>query len=101
ANWNERAEPAVLALRLLQLRVLLHQLLQTEARELYRNLGIFPISLALVDGSFAIFGMPDLLSGAESAPAAGLLDRHLRQAELLPPRREEFGNVVDRVVCLA
>ena len=41
--------PRAAALCLLQLGVLFYQLLQTEARELYRNLGIFTLSFALVD----------------------------------------------------
>src|SRR5678815_3563110 len=40
-----------------QLGILLHQLLQTEARELYRNLGIFTFSFALVHRAFAIFAV--------------------------------------------
>src|ERR1039458_10073727 len=88
------------ALRLLQLRVPLHQLLQTEARKLYRNLGVFPISFALIDGPFPIFRVLDLLSGMESPPAFGLLGRHFRNLELLAPRSKELGNVVDGVVAL-
>src|SRR5882757_10067215 len=88
------------ALRPLQLRVLLYQFLQTEARELYRNLRIFPISFALIDRSLAVFRMLDLLSRTESAPARGLLDRELWPLELLATGCEELGDIVDRVVVL-
>src|SRR5581483_173835 len=89
------------ALRSFQLRVLLHQLLQTETRELYRNLGIFPISFALIDRAFAIFWVANLLAGPEAFLAGGRLNRNLGQRELLPPRGKKLGNVVDRVVGLA
>ena len=81
-----------------QLRVLLYQLLQSEARELYRNLGIFTFSFALIDRAFAIFGMADFLPGAESFLALWLFYGHFGKAELLSPRGEELGNVVDGVV---
>ena len=51
---------------LLQLRVLLDQLLQSEPRELYRNLGVFPISFSLVDRALAIFRMANALARAET-----------------------------------
>src|ERR1035441_4506666 len=44
--------------------------------------------------------MLDLLSGTESALAAGRLDRQFGNAELLAARGEELGNVIDRVVAL-
>src|SRR5258706_15966590 len=75
-------------LRPFQLGVLLHQLLQTEARELYRNLGIFPISFALIDRSFAIFRVLDLLSGTKSALAGRLFDRQFRDVKFLSARGE-------------
>src|ERR1700679_748600 len=71
------------SLRALQLRILLHQLLQAEARKLYSNLGFFAFSFSLVDRSFAIFGMANLLAGPESAPSGGLFDRGFRQGKLL------------------
>src|SRR5882757_2554295 len=86
------------SLRAFQLRVLLHQLLQTEARELYRNLCIFPISFALIDRPFAVFRMLDLLSGTKSALARGLFHRQLRDMELLAAGGKKLGNVVDGVV---
>src|SRR6266852_8487637 len=89
------------ALDSLQLRILLHQLLQTEARELYRNLGIFTFSFALVDGAFAIFRMANFLSRAEALSAFGLFDRQFGDAELLASRGEKVGNVLNRVVGLA
>src|ERR1700704_1089332 len=82
----------------LQLRVLLYQFLQTEARELYRNLRIFPISFALIDRSLAVFRVLDLLSWTEPALARRLLDRQLWPLELLPARCKELRNIVDRVV---
>src|ERR1700757_5494208 len=66
----------------LQLRVFLDQLLQTEARELYRNLCVFPISFALIDGSPAVFGVLHFLAGAESAFAFQLFDGKLGKGEL-------------------
>src|SRR5487761_477338 len=47
----------------LKLRIFFHQLLQTEARKLYSNLGLFTVSFALVNGSLAIFGVLHFLSG--------------------------------------
>src|SRR5437899_6430787 len=83
------------ALRFLQLRILLHQLLQSEARELYRNLGLLAFSFALIDRSFAIFWMPHFLPGTKSSPAFWLLNRQLGNGELLPARGKELGNVID------
>src|SRR3954452_1450865 len=83
----------------LQLGVLLHQLLQPEAWKLYRNLGFFAFSFPLVDGSLAVFGMADALSGTESALAFWLFDRSgFGNAELCASAGEEFGDVLDRVV---
>src|SRR5580658_7910677 len=67
-----------------QLGIPLHQLLQTEARELYRNLGVFPIAFALIDRPFPIFRMLHLLPRTESPSAFRLLRRHFRNIELLP-----------------
>src|SRR5215469_2111978 len=89
-----------LLLRPLQLRVLLHQLLQTEARELYRDLGLFPISFPLIDSTLAVFGVAYFLAGPESLLAFRLFDREFGQVELLAPRGEELGDVVDGVVSL-
>src|SRR5450755_613320 len=86
------------ALSLFQLRVLLYQLLQTEARELYRNLSVFPISFALIHSSFAIFGMFDLLPGAESPLSYGLVSHQFRNAKFLAAGRKKIGNVVDGIV---
>src|SRR4029077_20191404 len=85
-------------LRPLQLGVLLDQLLQAEARELYRNLGFFAVSFALVDGSFAIFRMADFLAGAESALACRFFDFDFGDGELLTSAGEELGDVLDGVV---
>src|SRR5262252_7285830 len=80
----------------LQLGILLHQLLQAEAWKLYRNLGFFAFSLPLIDGAFAIFRMANALSGAEPAPALGLLEgRRFWNAELLAAAGEEFRDVLD------
>src|SRR5208282_3030527 len=85
----------------LQLRVLLHQLLQSEARELYRNLSFFAFSFSLVDRPFAIFGMPHLLPGAESALAGRLFHPRFRDGKFLAARGKELGNVLDGVVGLS
>src|SRR5258706_11439374 len=85
-------------LRPLQLRVLLHQFLQTEARELYRNLRIFPISFALIDRALAVFRVFDLLSRTEAALACGLLHRQLWPLELFATRCEELGDIVASIV---
>src|SRR5208282_2545459 len=82
----------------LQLRILLYQLLQAEARELYRNLGFFAFSFSLVDRALAIFRMAHLLPGAESALASRLFDRRLGNAEFLSPRGKELGDVLDGVI---
>src|SRR5262252_8004604 len=89
-----------LLLRPLQLGVLFHQLLQTETRELYRNLRLFPISFPLIDSTLAVFGVADFLAGEESFLAFRLFDREFGQIELLAPRGEELGDVVDGVVSL-
>src|SRR5437667_1678756 len=83
------------ALRFLQLRILFHQLLQAEARELYRNLGLFAFSFALIDCSFAIFWMPHFLPGTKSSPTFRLLNRQLGNGELPPARGKELRNVID------
>src|ERR1039458_5578505 len=82
----------------LQLRVLLHQLLQAEARKLYSNLGFFAFSFPLIDRAFAIFGMANFLAGAESALAGGLFERRFRHGEFLAAAGEELGYVFDGIV---
>ena len=84
----------------LQLGILLHQFLQAEARELYRNLGFFAFSFSMVDRSFAVLRMAYLLAGEESALAGGGFDRRLGDGDLLPARREELGDVFDGVIGL-
>ena len=84
-----------------QLGILLHQLLQPEPRELYRNLGVFPISFSLVDSALAVFRVADFLPRAEALLAFGFLDDCLRHIEFLAARGEELGDIVDRVVALA
>src|SRR5579872_3865670 len=81
-----------------QLSVLLHQLLQTEARKLYRNLGLFTVSFAMIDGAFAIFGMLHLLPGPKSLFAFGFIERQLRYGKFLPARCEKLRDVVNRIV---
>ena len=81
---NSEIPRAQTCLSSLQLGVLLHQLLQAEARKLYRNLGFFAFSFALIDGAFAIFRMADLLAGAESALAGGLFDGSFGTVNFLP-----------------
>src|ERR1700733_6187419 len=87
-----------LQLRALQLRVLLHQFLQSEARKLYSKFGFFAFSLALIDGTLAILGMANLLPGTKSALAGRLFRSHFRHTELLATAREEFSDVLDRIV---
>src|SRR5436305_5026642 len=83
----------------LQLGILLHQLLQAEAWKLYRNLGFFAFSLALVDRSFAVFRMTYSLPRTESALTGRRFHRRrFRDAELLAAAGEELGNVLDGVV---
>src|SRR6201994_1362612 len=84
-----------------ELGILLHQLLQPEPRELYRNLGIFPISFSLEDGAFPVFRMTHLLPRTKAFLSFGLLDHGLGQTKLLSPRGKELGNVVDGVVAFA
>src|SRR5260370_32329495 len=78
----------------LQLGILLHQLLQAEARQLYRNLGFFALSFALVDGSFSVFGMADFLASTKAALASGLGYRRFEDRELFAPRGEELVDVL-------
>src|SRR5437868_4205544 len=75
---------AFLRLNLLQLRVLFYQLLQAEARELYRNLGVFTVSFTLIDGSFAILWVTYFLSRPETFSPFGFFHRHFGKTELLP-----------------
>src|ERR1700746_1111446 len=83
-----------------QLGILLHQLLQPEPWELYRNLGVFPISFSLIDGALAVFGMANFLPGAEAFFALRFLHSSFRKVELLSTRGEELRNIVDGVVAL-
>src|SRR5256885_12913865 len=76
--------PRVLRLNLFQLRVLLYQLLQAEARELYRNLGIFTVSFTLVDGPFAILWVTYLLPRSETFFTFGFFHWHFGETELFP-----------------
>src|SRR5260221_10211224 len=87
-----------IALNLLQLRVFLHQFLQSESGELYRNLGGFSFAFALVDDSFAVFRMFYALSGTKRALSRRLFHRDLRTGKFLPARSKEIRNVVDGVV---
>jgi hypothetical protein len=92
ARWSKSCSGS------LQLGILLHQLLQAEARELYRNLGFFAFSFAQVDRAFAIFRVTDFLAGAESALAGRLFDGRFRNGKLLAAAGEELGDVLDGVV---
>src|ERR1700691_4831488 len=84
----------------LQLRVLLHQLLQAEARKLYSNLGFFAFSFPLVDRSFSILRMANFLAGTESALTGGLFWKRFRDREFLAAAGEELGDVLDGIVRL-
>src|ERR1700680_1532390 len=74
----------------LQLGILLHQLLQAEARKLYSNLGFFALSFALIDGSFSVFGMADFLAGRKAALASGHFYGRFRDGELFATRGAEL-----------
>jgi len=65
---------------------------------LYRNLGLFAFPFAMIDGSFSILRMPDLLTGPKSPPSLRVFNRHLRDRKLFSAGGKEFGDVVDRVV---
>src|SRR5262249_4804136 len=80
------------------MRVLFHQLFQSESRKLYRNLGIFSLSFAPINNALAVFRVFHTLSGAEGVAACGFLHGHLRTIELLATRSKELRDVVDRVV---
>ena len=67
----------------LELRELFHQLLQSELRELYRKLGFFSLTLALVDRALAILWMTNALAWAKSTFAARLRDLNLGTRKLL------------------
>src|SRR5260370_34884110 len=82
----------------LQLGILLHQLLQAEARKLYRNLGFFALSFALVHGSFSLFGMAAFLAGTKAALARGLFYRGFPDRELFATRSEQMCDVLTSVV---
>src|SRR5215471_7625879 len=79
-----------LSLSPLQLRVLLHQLFQSESWKLYRNLGVFSFALALVDSALTVFRMPDTLSWTKRPATATFLDRHLRSRKLLAARGKKL-----------
>src|SRR5437660_9528596 len=78
-----------------QLRVLFYQLLQPEARELYRNLGLCTLTLPLIDQSFAILRVAHFLARTEPSAPTGLLNRHFVNFEFPAPRGEELGNVIN------
>src|SRR5437870_3788876 len=78
-----------------QLRVLFYQLLQPEARELYRNLGFFSLTFALIDQSFAILRVAHFLSRTEPSVPSGLLNWQFGNFEFPAPRGEELGDVIN------
>src|SRR5215831_2570539 len=82
----------------LQLGILLHQLLQSEAWKLYRNLGFFAFSFTLVHRALAIFGMSNSLPRTESALARRPFDWRPRQSEFLASTGEKLRDIFDRVV---
>src|SRR5882757_6123047 len=88
----------IVLLRPFQLGILLHQLFQTEALKLYRNLGIATLALATVDDSFAIFRMANVLAGLKGRPRYRLRFGRLGNAELLSARREKLRNVANGIV---
>jgi len=62
----------------LELGIFFNQLLQTEPRELYRNLGMVTLSFSSVHRAFSVFRVLHLLPRTEPRCARGLLDRQLR-----------------------
>src|SRR5882724_4436070 len=88
----------IVPLRPFQLSILLNQLFQTEALKLYRNLGVATLALAMVDDSFAIFRMANVLAWFEGCPRHRLRFGRLGNAELLSARREKLGDVADGIV---
>src|SRR5438105_3884034 len=92
---------AFLRLNLLQLRVLLYQLLQAEARELYRNLRLFTVSFTLIDGSFAILWVTYFLPWPETFFTFGFFHWHFGETELFPSGSKELRHIFDRVVGLS
>src|SRR5260370_37133841 len=86
-----------IALSALKLGILLHQFLQAEAWKLYSNLGFFAFSFALIDRAFPVFGVADLLSGAETALAGRLFYWRFGDGELLAAAGEKLGDVLASV----
>src|SRR3954471_21599889 len=74
---------------LLELREFFHQLLQPKTRELYRNLRVFPITLAFVHSPFAVLRMDDPLPRLESLFAGRLWNRDLRPTKFFAARGEK------------
>src|ERR1700731_1820376 len=88
----------VLLSRSLQVRVLFHQLFQSESWKLYRNLGVFSFTFTPIHHSFAIFRMFHALSGTKRTATGWLFHWDLRPVEFLAPRGKEVGNVVNGIV---
>ena len=82
----------------LQLGIFLHQLLQAKTSELYCNLGIFSVALALVYQSLTILGMPHFLPGPEPGFTRRCRLDYFRRRKSLAPRCEKLRNVIYGIV---
>ena len=67
----------------LQLRVLLHQLFQAESWELYRELGLFALTLALIDRPLTVFRMLNFLPREAKNSAILSMELYLGAATFL------------------
>src|SRR5204862_2060915 len=94
----ERLGPRYCHLCLFQLRVFFHQLLQAEARKLYRKLGLLPLALAPEHRALAILGMANPLPRPEAFLACGFGNVDFRPSEFLSSRSEKFRDVFNGVV---
>src|SRR5438552_3984948 len=94
----ERLGPRYCHLCLFQLRVFFHQLLQAEARKLYRKLSLLALALAPEHRTLAIRGMANPLARPEALLTCRLGKIDFRPSEFLSSRSEEFRDVFDGVV---
>src|SRR5438067_7980117 len=94
----ERPGPRYCHLCLFQLRVFFHQLLQAEARKLYRKLGLLALALAPEHRTLAILGMAHPLPGPESFLTCRLGKIDFRPSEFLSSRSKKFRDVFNGVV---
>src|SRR5579862_2269973 len=81
----------------LQLGELLHQLLHAVLLKLYCNLRVIPIAFAPKHGSFPILRMPDPRPLLQSRLSRRSLYLQLGPRNLLPTRRKEARNIINRL----